>query len=192
MDMLFPMMYFDGKHFYPFLMDWKENDYGKPVVPGLGIYFLNPREKNWPLLAVKRQMNVTRMAQVGGTAHFRAKFLLNNEKGLYDWLRTDFYSTQALLPPMTWCDSIPPSAPQVRQSFDGYRLCLDWQPVEDETPITYNVYRLDSVYGDRLLATRLKEPHYEKLLTLPALKYSRYVVTAVDAYGNESIPLVAN
>lgn len=48
MDMLFPMMYFDGDHYYPFLADWKENDYGRPVVPGLGIYFLNEREKIGP------------------------------------------------------------------------------------------------------------------------------------------------
>lgn len=38
MDMLFPMMYFDGDHFYPFLANWKENDFGRPIVPGLGIY----------------------------------------------------------------------------------------------------------------------------------------------------------
>ena len=155
MDMLFPMMYFDGKHYYPFLMDWTENDCGKPVVPGLGIYFLNPKERNWPLLTVQRQMNVARTAQAGGTAHFRTKFLLNNEKGLYDWLRTDFYKQPALVPPMTWCDSIPPTAPEVTQTFRRHTLQLSWKPVSDTTPVTYNVYRLDSVYGDRLLAHHL-------------------------------------
>lgn len=187
MDMLFPMMYFDGKHFYPFLQDWKEHDYGRPVVPGLGIYFLNPHEKNWPLLTVRRQMNVSRQAGLGGTAHFRTRFLLNNEKGLYDWLRTDFYRTPALVPPMTWCDSIPPAAPSVTQQIDEQSvLHLSWQPVPDATPVTYNVYRLDSVYGDCLLASRLQTTRYEKFLALPALHHSRYVVTAVDAYGNES------
>ena len=186
MDMLFPMMYFDGKHFYPFLMDWKENDTGKPVVPGLGIYFLNKRERDWPLLTVQRQMNVVRTAQLGGTAHFRTKFLLNNEKGLYEWLSKEYYRIPALIPPMTWCDSVPPAAPVVCQRIVGNTLQLDWHPVDDETPVTYNVYRLDAVYGDLLLATRLKQTHFEKLLTLPALKNSRYVVTAVDAYGNES------
>lgn len=190
MDMLFPMMYFDGKHYYPFLLDWKENDCGRPVVPGLGIYFLNRNEKNWPLVTVRRQMNVSRTAGLGGTAHFRTKFLLDNEKGLYDWLLTDFYSTPALIPPMTWCDSIPPACPVVTRRMEGNRLCLSWQPVTDETPVTYNVYRKDSVYGDCLLATRLKQTHFEKLLTLPVLRHSQYVVTAVDAYGNESRPKV--
>lgn len=74
MDMLFPMMYFDGNHYYPFLADWKEHDAGRPVVPGLGIYFLNSREKNWPLLTVQRQMNVARSEGLGGQAFFRTRF----------------------------------------------------------------------------------------------------------------------
>ena len=88
MDMLFPMMYFDGDHFYPFLANWKENDFGRPIVPGLGIYFLNEREKNWPLLTIQRQMNVSRDEGLSGQAFFRTRFLLNNEKGLRSWLQT--------------------------------------------------------------------------------------------------------
>lgn len=191
MDLLFPMMYFDGVHYYPFLGDWKENDAGRQVVPGLGIYFLNPHEKNWSLITVRRQMSVARSLRLGGAAFFRAKFLLDNEKGLYDWLLNDFYRAPALVPPMTWCDSVPPSHPAVRQRIDGMKLCLDWDAVTDDTPVHYNVYRLDKRYGDMLLAANVKETHFEKLLMLPALKYSRYVVTAVDAYGNESRPVAA-
>lgn len=188
MDMLCPMMYFDGNHYYPFLADWREHDSGRPVVPGLGIYFLNPREKNWSLLTVQRQMNVARLAGLGGIAFFRAKFLLNNEKGLYDWVKNVYNARPALVPPMTWADSVPPHAPQVTQRFEGNRLVLEWQAVTDDTPVHYNVYRLDSLYGTALLATGLHTTRYERLLTLPALRHSRYVVTAVDAYGNESLP----
>ena len=186
MDMLFPMMYFDGIHYYPFLADWKENDAGRPVVPGLGIYFLNKAQKNWPLLNVQRQMNVARHEGLGGQAFFRTRFLLDNEKGLYNWLCSDFYLQPALVPPMVWHDSVPPAHPEVEQRMEGMRLHLSWKPVADHTPVTYNVYRIDSLHGDALLATRLRQTHFEKLLTLPALKHSRYVVTAVDAYGNES------
>lgn len=186
MDWLLPMMYFDGKHYYPFLADWQENAAGRIVAPGLGIYFLNPKEKDWPLLTVRRQLNVARSEGLGGQAYFRAKFLLNNEKGLYDWLRNDYYREPALVPPMSWVDSPQPAAPKVRQSIDGQTLRLDWAPVDHRTPVTYNVYRLDSIYGDLLLASHLSAPHYEHLLHLPALKHSRYVVTTVDAYGKES------
>ena len=44
-DMLFPMMYFTGDNYYPFLFDWLENSYGHPIVPGLGIYF--PARMTW-------------------------------------------------------------------------------------------------------------------------------------------------
>ena len=124
---------------------------------------------------------------MGGQAFFRARFLLNNEKGLYDWLKNIFYAQPALVPPMTWCDSIPPTAPCVEQTIEGNTLKLKWNAVTDaDGPVNYNVYRLDSVMGDALLATRLQQTHYEKLLLLPALKHSRYKVTAVDVYGNES------
>ena len=55
-DALFPMMYFKDNHFYPFVLDWKENDCGRWVVPGLGIYFLSPKEKDWPLDEMSRQL----------------------------------------------------------------------------------------------------------------------------------------
>lgn len=190
MDMLFPMMYFDGKHFYPFLADWKEHDAGRPIVPGLGIYFLNAREKNWPLTTIRRQMNVARAEGLGGQAFFRTKFLLSNEKGLYDWLKNSFYAQQALVPPMTWQDSIPPTHPVLTQRVDGLHLQLQWSPAIDNSgqSVTYNVYRIDPLFGDRLLATHLRETHYECVLALPALRHSSYVVTAVDVYGNESRP----
>lgn len=190
MDMLFPMMYFDGKHFYPFLADWKEHDAGRPIVPGLGIYFLNAREKNWPLTTIRRQMNVARAEGLGGQAFFRTKFLLANEKGLYDWLKNSFYAQQALVPPMTWQDSIPPTHPVLTQRVDGLHLQLQWTPAIDNSgqSVTYNVYRVDPLFGDRLLATHLRETHYECVLALPALRHSSYVVTAVDVYGNESRP----
>lgn len=190
MDMLFPMMYFDGKHFYPFLADWKEHDAGRPIVPGLGIYFLNAREKNWPLTTIRRQMNVARAEGLGGQAFFRTKFLLANEKGLYDWLKNSFYAQQALVPPMTWQDSIPPTHPVLTQRVDGLHLQLQWTPSIDNSgqSVTYNVYRIDPLLGDRLLATHLRETHYECVLALPALRHSSYVVTAVDVYGNESRP----
>ncbi len=191
MDMLFPMMYFDGNHYYPFLADWKERDAGRCIAPGLGIYFLHPQEKNWPLVTVRRQMNVARAEGLGGQAFFRAKYLLENHKGLYDWLASDFYRHPALVPPMTWADSVAPAAPRVRQRVEGMTLRLEWTPVLDATPVTYNVYRLDARYGNVLLGRRLTRTEFTQLLSLPALKHSRYAVTAIDAYGNESQPAFA-
>ncbi len=186
MDMLFPMMYFDGDHYYPFLADWREHNACRDVVPGLGIYFLSEREKNWPLLTVERQLNVARSQQLSGQAFFRAKFLLNDVKGLYSWLRDDFYALPALVPPMADASEEKIEAPKVAQRFSGMRLSLKWDEVQASSPVRYNVYRVDSVHGTRLLSVRQSATSFETLLSLPALRHSRYVVTAVDAYGRES------
>lgn len=191
MDQLYPMMYFDGDHFYPFLADWKEHDAGRPVCPGLGIYFLSEKEKNWPLVAIQRQLNVERSQGLGGQAFFRAKFLLTNVKGLADWLQHSFYAQPALVPPMTTADNTAPEAPQVHQTIEGLHLTLSWNAVAQNAaavPIYYNVYRVDSIHGTRLLSVRQSATSFSTLLSLPALRHSRYVVTAVNAYGRESQP----
>ena len=65
MDLLFPMMYFQGNHFYPFAADWQENSNGRPIVPGLGIYFLSPNEKDWDLGVIQRLYARPRFARTG-------------------------------------------------------------------------------------------------------------------------------
>ena len=89
MDQLYPMMYFKGNNFYPFAINWKENSYGKDIVPGLGIYFLDPREGNWKIDDIKRQLYFLRSEGMGFCL-FRAKYLLDNIKGIYDFLRTEY------------------------------------------------------------------------------------------------------
>ena len=44
MDQLYPMQYFRGDNYYPFVADWVENAYKREIVTGLGTYFLDPRE----------------------------------------------------------------------------------------------------------------------------------------------------
>ena len=86
--------------------------------------------EDWPLLTLQRQVQVARSLGLGGQAYFRARFLLDNVKGLYDWLAADFYSRAALVPPMTWLRSTPPAAPQPQQSWQGQRLTLQWLDVQ--------------------------------------------------------------
>ena len=86
MDQLYPMMYFKGNQFYPFALNWSENKYGKEVAAGLGIYFLDPHEGNWKIDEMKRQLAICRQYGLG-QCFFRAKFLLDNVQGLYDYLR---------------------------------------------------------------------------------------------------------
>lgn len=200
MDMLFPMMYFDGKHFYPFAYDWQENAHGRLVVPGLGIYFLHKREKDWPLSAIQRQMYVVREAGLGGQALFRAKFLDDNVKGLYDFVAQEFYSRPVPVPPMTWADSIAPTMrPMLEVDTVAHSLQLRWQPATDNTPgapIYYRVYRMPSPDASLseayVLSLRVDATSFAYTPVLPEHRYATYAVTAVDAYGNESPPQIAS
>ncbi len=99
MDMISPMMYFKDNHFYPFCAQWQEQSHGRIVAPGLGIYFLSPREKNWDLIEITRQLQFIRTLDMGGAAYFRSRFMLDDVKGLAQWVRYHYYSAPALVPP---------------------------------------------------------------------------------------------
>ena len=189
MDQLYPMMYFQGNNFYPFAIDWKEQSFGRHVISGLGVYMLHPKERNWPVNEVKRQMSVVR--EIGlGHCYFRAKFLLDNVKGIYDFARWhDRYP--ALVPPMTWAQSDAPTSPKmlnVERSHESDQL--SWQEAEDRSDgpyLLYNIYAsttypVDVTKAENLIATRYLRRH----ITSPKAKGQwYYAVTAQDRYGNE-------
>ena len=197
-DALFPMMYFKDNHFYPFALDWKENDHGRWVVPGLGIYFLSPRERDWPLDEVSRQLFFTRQQGLAGHAFFRNKFLLDNVKGILTELKTEFYTAPALVPPMVWQDSIAPTAPAspVHESLPDGSIKLAWSASKDnhDLPVVYhlyasNVYPVDTDNAQNLFLTHLKENEI-RLDSKHAELF--FAVTSADRYGNESAPLALN
>lgn len=195
-DALFPMMYFKDNHFYPFALDWKENDNSRWVVPGLGIYFLSPSKQDWPIDEISRQLHFTRQADLAGHAYFRNRFLLDNVKGIFDELKNDFYTTPALVPPMTWQDSIAPSAPTdpLYDLQNNGEVKLAWSASKDnhDLPVVYHLYAssnypVDTNNANNLLATYLKGNQ----ITLPDGE-GYFAVTAADRYGNESAPLSLN
>lgn len=202
-DILFPMMYFTGNHFYPFLFDWAENNYGHPVIPGLGIYFLDPREGRWQLNDVRAEMHTARRCGVGGIAFYRGEFMTKNVKGIYDATCDEFFPFPALTARMTWTsDTVAPIAPS-RLRYDNGKLL--WassfpspQPssVSDNSsyqhPHNYilynvygsNVYPVDVTKAENLLATNIRANEYE--LAGRATTVRHYAVTAIDRFGNES------
>lgn len=197
MDELFPMMYFRGEQFYPFAIDWAEQSHGRIVAPGLGIYFLSPREKNWPLADITREMEVLRSNGMGH-AYFRSKFFTDNTKGIYDHAML-FDRTPALVPPMTWEQAKAPSAPvgltiKPMETKAGNGLTtslLSWTPADRDTVMTlYNVYSsrsypVDTEKAENLMATRLQRWQ----IAIPTDPTRHYAVTATDRFGNESAPL---
>ncbi len=196
-DMLFPMMYFRGNHFYPFAIDWKENDRGRPVVPGLGIYFLSPKEKDWPMEDIARELYFTRSLGLGGQAFFRYAYLDENHKGVFDFLKDVFYPFPALTPACAGADDIPPQRPgNLRISREARTYALRWSPSADDLcgkDVKYNVYASREPTADIssarcLVAMNVDSccfPVDEVFCTLHGISFA---VTAIDRFGNESEP----
>ena len=180
MDELFPMMYFRNELFFPFAIDWAEQSYGKIVAPGLGVYFLDPKEGKWQLEDITREMYLLRKCHLGHT-YFRGKFFTDDIQGIYRFAQT-FDGSPALVPAMTWESKALPAAPTHMQLTDN---TLSWQGT---TPY-YNIYSsrtwpVDINDARNLVAVRLNTT------TVSVPTAGRYfAVTAIDRYGNESLPL---
>ena len=191
MDMLLPMMYFQGDHFYPFAADWQEHTNGRTVAPGLGIYFLSPKEKDWEWGIIQRELCYLRHIGLGGQAYFRSRFLTDNTKGIYDYLARDYYPYPALLPPMTWQSSERPATPQlVTRERQGVNERLQWQPQEG---CRFVIYASDQSPVNTNEARNIVQVTYDTEYTYSMLGayYHNYhlAITALDRYGNESLPL---
>lgn len=207
-DLLFPMMYFTGNNYYPFLFQWAEMANGHPICPGLGIYFLDPCEGRWTLNEVRAEMHTARNSGIGGIAFYRGEFLTNNTKGIYDTTCDEFFPYPALTARMTWMgDTLAPPSPTSLYYKDG---TLHWEshtlsnsPCEGEDSIRkvpsplgedgreplYNIYGsntypVDVTKAENLLAARVTDTQWQ--LNARAQKVRHYAVTAMNRLGNES------
>ena len=197
MDMLCPMMYFQGNHFYPFAADWQEQSYGRIVVPGLGIYFLSPREKDWEWGVIQRELCYIRQQELGGQAYFRSQFLTDNTKGIYNYLKEDFSPYPALTPAMTWLCDTPPDAPHItdKSRVDGVKEHLAWTPTKGKhgEACHYVLYAGKSSPVDTSDPANIVTVTWDCEYTYNLLSRTLYglhmAVTAVDRFGNESQPM---
>lgn len=196
MDELFPMMYFRGDQFFPFAIDWKEHSYGKIIAPGLGIYFLDPKEGKWNISDITSELYHLR--NIGeGHAFFRNKFLLDNHQGVYDFVTAHFNRYPALVPPMTWESNKRPLQPVTLciEENEG-TTTLRWDnslQYEDgtaiKTPSIYNnvyaskEYPVDVHDARNLILTRTTR---RQLTTRTGNTPTYYAVTTTDGFGNES------
>lgn len=195
-DMLFPMMYFRDNHFYPFAIDWKENAHNRPVVPGLGIYFLSPQEKDWPLADITRELYFTRSLALGGQAYFRYAFLNDNHKGLFDFLKDVYYPYPALTPICPSPDSIPPKIPEnLHETQEAQAYWLRWSPSTDlycGGNVKYNIYAsrtspVNITSPRNLIAMNVDSCSFPIDKEYCILNGIYFAVTAIDRFGNESL-----
>ena len=193
MDELFPMMYFRDNNFFPFALDWKERSHGRIIVPGLGIYFMSPKERDWPLSDISRELHFLRSEGLGH-AYFRSKFFTDDTKGIYQYAKNEFCLYPSLVPPMSWLSRQQPPRPynlSMEPNGNSGTSILSWQHVESDTTMIYfNIYSskecpVDVGDARNIVAVRRQG----RQLIVPNVPGLHYAVTATDRYGYESGPL---
>ena len=167
--------------------DAQEHSYGRQVAAGLAVYMLHPKERNWSLDVISREMNVLRNLNMGIT-FFRSKFLTDNIKGIYNFTK-DFNRTPALIPPTSQTGKRAPSAVTTLRVTRGKTTDkLVWQGACDNSGadyLLYNIYAseswpVDTKNPENLIACRLRA----QSLTVPHQgRTLHYAVTASDRYN---------
>lgn len=190
-DLVFPMMYYKERYFYPFLDDWMKNRNGRIVVPGLGVYQMD--EQNWDLQDILNQVKYTRDNKVQGQAYFRVGNVLKNLKGIKDSI-SSYYSTPAKLPPLTWLNSELPLSPTniLIYKSEGDTLNIVWDSPNRDEELTYTIYAtytgdVDANNGEHILATGIRGTSYSFPMAIGDYGVY-YTLTASNRYHNESKP----
>ena len=194
-DFIVPMNYYSGDLFYPFVQDWVTKSNNRFVVPGLGAFQMDQNESRWDASVLYDQVNFSREANTQGNAFFRTAYLLNNSSSFAKGLRTRFYSTPALPPPLTWLNRTVPVAPTSISAYGtGSVLHLEWDkaPEKENQPVFYNLYRsetfpVDTSRAENLVAVRLMNNFYQLPIDNRIESGYYYVVTSFDRYHNESV-----
>lgn len=201
-DNIYPMLYFRGNDFYPFLFDWIEQCGNENVAAGLAAYMLSPQEKNWPLEDIIRQLQTCRSRGVG-YAFFRARFFTADTKGVFSFVKNHMNASLALTPPMHTGSIVRPQPPRdvilERTSDCDY---LSWQTAsthrvhQDGNYTLYNIYaspdkHIDINNPQMLIATRVAVNHI-KIGQRKGKIPINYAITAMDRYGNESSAIYVN
>jgi len=135
------------------------------------------------------------MAFVQGNCYWYGYQILDNSEGVADVLKTDIHRTRALVPAYTHMhDGRPSAVKKLTEVFTEDMHFLTWEharePMNPETAKKYVVYRFGHKEKvDIKRAEHILQVTPDNFFVLPYeggdKKYT-YVVTALDAFGNES------
>lgn len=125
-DYVAPQLYWETSHSYVgfnMLLDWwSKHSFGRQLFIGQGIYrSLESRTGAWKSTTeIPRQIRAIRSnAEALGSIFFSSKTFESNPMGWSDSLKNNYYKWPALVPPMSWIDSIPPIQPEIESITNG-------------------------------------------------------------------------
>jgi uncharacterized lipoprotein YddW (UPF0748 family) len=199
-DYLTPQIYWyiGGDQDYSKLLPWwaAQTD-DRHIYPGHAAYKLDDwaRPSEMP-----NQIRLNRQTDdVYGSVYFSAIQIVANHFGFRDSLRDDLYRTKAIIPSMSWLDSIPPNPPMyvTAHAVDSGTL-LQWDKesiaTDSDSATNYVIYRfededtvnisdpeniLDIVSSENLEYLDSKGSEYQSYI---------YTIASLDRLNNESIP----
>ena len=197
MDILMPMMYFRGNHYFPFALDWQEDSNNRCIAPGLGIYLVDKGQKDWPLDIMESEIIFGRTHGLGGQVFFRSRFVTNNTKGIYDLLKNNLYLNKAIVPALVDENGqhSPTSPTQGNITQDPNATTLSWQSnTDDYQYILYrsSTYPVDTENSANIYMTNLRNTSVMINVPYPTAIMPYYAVTAINRFGIESKPLELN
>ena len=198
-DYLLPQLYWEhsskAASFTTLMPWWYGHCYKRHIYYGLGLYrmvnaktgsWANVNELLWQLRDIRKGC-----PNNSGYSFYSASCFDRIKAPIKDSLQYGFAKYPALIPAMTWIDSIPPAAPVLTIKTEGKDAKLKWQVANPQKePLKYVVYRfvnnepVNLERTDRILSIQ-QAPEYTDANT-KRYKQCVYVVTALDRLWNES------
>jgi len=194
MDYIVPQVYWSlkdsdrGPDFARITDDWIRGNSGRHIYVGIGMY------KDDVARQVDRLIDTARSLGAQGQAFFR----FDNIRRRFD--SSDVYRTPALIPAMTWKDSLPPNQPlafKVERDSSIFTTLRWEQPdraQDGDRASQFVVYRsshypvdIDNPENILKQLSSLERTAVDSIPLRPGLQY-HYAVSALDQENNESIP----
>lgn len=197
-DYMAPQLYWSTSNQYAnyhHLIDWWTTcSTEKHLYIGHALYKMDKKQRHsYETAELVNQIKIAReKPTVFGSCYFRAQAFKRNHQSFIDTLNSGVYKYRALVPPMTWIDSVPPAAPsKFEKDFDkkekviDIAVSYDLECSEDEKAHYYVIYKNDG--GEiQLTPENIVAIERNSKFTLRTNNAKRFVITAVDRLHNES------
>lgn len=201
-DYVAPQLYYSDTNPYAsysrLLPWWSQNTFGRHLYIGQAVFKvkkdISRHWKNPTQLPRHLSMNQSYEA-IQGNVFFSENSFRDNPHAVEEMLQNNWHKYEALIPPMTWKDSIPPQAPRNLTAYKAPgKVFLSWEPPilapDGERASYYVLYRFQGNQAVHLndpayIVSLLKEPEYVDYSVQPGEKYT-YVLTSMDRLHNES------
>ena len=202
-DYIIPQIYWNISHKiadYKTITEWwGKNSFNTQIYIGHAAYKMNNENiKAWKDgREIDRQIaNNRKYKNISGSAFFSISSLMDNAKSFADSIKSKYYKHPALLPAMTWKDSIPANAPihfKKVKTDKGWLLSWKESPIafDGDTAKGYLLYRFPDTCKFNTENTKylisfipFGQKNYHDIHA--STKLYHYLLTAYDHFNNES------